>query len=314
MEYITLDKLIDDLKLEVVYGANNMDEVKITGSDVNRPGLQMAGYFDKFAYERVQIIGNVEWHFFNELSEELRYERTKRMLSFPIPALVISRDLPIFPEMIELAIQYNRSILRTSLSTTKFVNELINHLDYLLAPEMTVHGVLVEVYGMGILIIGKSGVGKSETALELVKRGHRLVADDAVEIKRVEDELRGQAPDLIRHFMEIRGIGILDIERLYGVGAIKKNEFIDLVIELEFWEETKEYDRVGLDEDCIDLLGIRVQKLVIPVRPGRNLAMIVEVAARNTRQKKLGYNAAEELNNRIKDQIKSRKRNKVEDL
>ena len=314
MEYITLDKLIDDLKLEIVYGANNMDEVKITGSDVNRPGLQMAGYFDKFAYERVQIIGNVEWHFFNGLSEELRYERTKKMLSFPIPALVISRDLPIFPEMIELAIQYNRSILRTSLSTTKFVNELINHLDYLLAPEMTVHGVLVEVYGMGILIIGKSGVGKSETALELVKRGHRLVADDAVEIKRVEDELRGQAPDLIRHFMEIRGIGILDIERLYGVGAIKKNEFIDLVIELEFWEETKEYDRVGLDEDCIDLLGIRVQKLVIPVRPGRNLAMIVEVAARNTRQKKLGYNAAEELNNRIKDQIKSRKRNKIEDL
>ncbi|MBU5438455.1 HPr(Ser) kinase/phosphatase [Tissierella sp. MSJ-40] len=314
MEYITLDKLIEDLKLEVVYGANNMDEVKITGSDVNRPGLQMAGYFDKFAYERVQIIGNVEWHFFNGLSEELRYERTKKMLSFPIPALVISRDLPIFPEMIELAIQYNRSILRTNLPTTKFVNELINHLDYLLAPEMTVHGVLVEVYGMGILIIGKSGVGKSETALELVKRGHRLVADDAVEIKRVEDELRGQAPDLIRHFMEIRGIGILDIERLYGVGAVKKNEFIDLVVELEFWDETKEYDRVGLDEDCIDLLGIRVQKLIIPVRPGRNLAMIVEVAARNTRQKKLGYNAAEELNNRIKDQIKSRKRNKIEDL
>lgn len=307
MNYITLDKLVEDLKLEILYKSNDMEEVKIYSSDVNRPGLQLAGYFDKFAYERLQIIGNVEWHYCNSLEENIRYERLERIFSYPFPAIVVSRDFPVFSEMLKLATKYNRTILRTELSTTKFINTLINHLDYILAPETTVHGVLIEVYGMGILLMGKSGVGKSETALELVKRGHRLVADDAVEIKRVEEGLRGEAPDLIRHFMEIRGIGILDIERLYGVGAVKKNEFIDLVMELEFWDESKEYDRVGLDEDFMKLLGIKVPKLIIPVRPGRNLAMIVEVAARNTRQKKLGYNAAVELNNKIKEQIRQRR-------
>ena len=313
MDYITLDKLVEDLKLEVIYKASNIEEVKINSNDVNRPGLQLAGYFDRFAYERLQIVGNVEWHYYNSLKEDIRYERLEKLFSYPFPAIVVSRNLPVFPEMIKFAKKYNRTILRTEHSTTKFINDLINHLDYVLAPETTVHGVLIEVYGMGILLMGKSGVGKSETALELIKRGHRLVADDAVEIKKVEEGLRGEAPELIRHFMEIRGIGILDIERLYGVGAVKENEFIDLVIELEFWDESKEYDRVGLDEDCIEMLGIKVPKLVIPVRPGRNLAMIVEVAARNTRQKKLGYNAAVELNNRIKDKIKHRKKNSLED-
>jgi HPr kinase/phosphorylase len=313
MDYITLDKLVEDLKLEVIYKASNIEEVKINSNDVNRPGLQLAGYFDRFAYERLQIVGNVEWHYYNSLKEDIRYERLEKLFSYPFPAIVVSRKLPVFPEMIKFAKRYNRTILRTEHSTTKFINDLINHLDYVLAPETTVHGVLIEVYGMGILLMGKSGVGKSETALELIKRGHRLVADDAVEIKKVEEGLRGEAPELIRHFMEIRGIGILDIERLYGVGAVKENEFIDLVIELEFWDESKEYDRVGLDEDCIEMLGIKVPKLVIPVRPGRNLAMIVEVAARNTRQKKLGYNAAVELNNKIKDKIKHRKKNSLED-
>ena len=313
MDYITLDKLVEDLKLEVIYKASNIEEVKINSNDVNRPGLQLAGYFDRFAYERLQIVGNVEWHYYNSLKEDIRYERLEKLFSYPFPAIVVSRKLPVFPEMIKFAKRYNRTILRTEHSTTKFINDLINHLDYVLAPEATVHGVLIEVYGMGILLMGKSGVGKSETALELIKRGHRLVADDAVEIKKVEEGLRGEAPELIRHFMEIRGIGILDIERLYGVGAVKEDEFIDLVIELEFWDESKEYDRVGLDEDCIEMLGIKVPKLVIPVRPGRNLAMIVEVAARNTRQKKLGYNAAVELNNKIKDKIKHRKKNSLED-
>lgn len=307
MDYITLDRIVDDLKLEIVYKADNIEEIKITASEINRPGLQLAGYFDKFAHDRLQIIGNVEWHYCNSLSEDVRYGRFDEIFAYPIPAIIISREMPVFPEMLKLAIRYNRSILRTELSTTKFVNLLINYLDYVLAPETTVHGVLVEVYGMGILIMGESGVGKSETALELIKRGHRLVADDVVEIKKVEEGLRGEAPDLIRHFMEIRGIGILDIERLYGVGAIKSNEFIDLIIELEFWDKSKEYDRVGLDEDSVELLGVRVPKLLIPVRPGRNLAMIVEVAARNTRQKKLGYNAAVELNNKIKKQARVRK-------
>ena len=307
MDYITLDKIVEDLKLEVVYKADNIEEIKVTASEVNRPGLPLTGYFDKFAYERLQIIGNVEWHYCNGLTEDIRYERFKRIFSYPFPAIIISRDLPVFPEILNLAVNYNRTVLRTELSTTKFVNLLINYLDYVLAPETTMHGVLVEVYGMGTLIIGESGVGKSETALELIKRGHRLVADDVVEIKRVEEGLRGESPEIIRYFMEIRGIGILDIERLYGVGAIKSNEFIDLVIEFEFWDKSKEYERVGLDGQFLELLGVQVPKLVIPVRPGRNLAMIVEVAARNARQKKLGYNAAAELNHKIKKQAKIRK-------
>lgn len=307
MNYITLDKLVEDLNMEIVYRADDIEDVKITASEVNRPGLQLSGYFDKFAYKRVQIIGNVEWHYCNSLAKDVRYNRLQQIFSYGFPAMIISRDLTVFPEVLKLAFEYNRTILRTKLPTTKFINVLINYLDYTLAPETTVHGVLVEVYGMGILLTGESGVGKSETALELIKRGHRLVADDAVEIKKVDEGLRGEAVDLIRHFMEIRGIGILDIERLYGVGAVKKSEFVDLVIELEFWDDSKEYDRVGLDEEYIELLGTKIPKLVIPVRPGRNLAMIVEVAARNTRQKKLGYNAAIELDSRIKKQINQRK-------
>ncbi len=305
--YITLDKLIRDLDMEVIYRAEGVEHVKVIASEVNRPGLQLTGHFKNFAYERIQIIGTIEWHYTNNLSKDIRYSRLEEIFSYDIPVLVISRNLPIFPEVLELATKYNITILRTELATTKFINVLINYLDYVLAPETTVHGVLVEVYGMGVLIIGKSGVGKSETALELIKRGHRLVADDSVSIKRIDGGLRGQAPNLIRYFMEIRGIGILNVERLYGVGAVKGNEFIDLIIELERWDEGKEYDRVGLDEECMELLGVEVPKLVIPVMPGRNLAMIVEVAARNTRQKKLGYNAAKELDNMIQRRIGERK-------
>ena len=312
MRHIGLDKIIKDLDLEIIYKAKNIEEEKISASEINRPGLQLAGYMDKFAYERLQILGNVEWHYCNDLPKDVRYSRFENIFKYPIPTLIISRDMEVFPEIIELGKKYNRSILRTSHPTTKFINILINYLDYELAPETTVHGVLVEVYGMGILIMGRSGVGKSETALELIKRGHRLVADDVVEIKQVENRLSGEAPDVIRHFMEVRGIGILDIERLYGVGAVKKSEFIDLVMELEFWDEKKEYDRVGLDEECIELLNIKIPKLVIPVRPGRNLAMIVEVAARNTRQKKLGYNAAIELNEKIKTQMQEIGQNTID--
>ncbi|MCR2043960.1 HPr(Ser) kinase/phosphatase [Anaerosalibacter massiliensis] len=313
MDYVTLSKLVEALDLEVMYSSSDIDEVKINKSDVNRPGLQLAGYFDHFAHERLQLIGNVEWYYLNSLPEDIRRERTEKMFSYPIPAVVISRGLEPFPEMIEFAKKRDVSFLRTEHSTTKFINLLINYLDYALAPEITVHGVLVEVYGMGVLLIGQSGVGKSETALELIKRGHRLVADDTVEIKRVEDDIRGTAPELIRHFMEIRGIGIVDIERLYGVSAVKNWEFIDLVIELEFWDEEKEYDRIGLDERYANILGIKVPKLVIPVRPGRNTAMIIEVATRNNRQKMLGYNAAKALDNKVKKEIKKRKREKQED-
>lgn len=306
MEYVTVDRLVEDLELEIIYEADGMENVRISASEVNRPGLPLAGYMDVFAYDRLQIIGKVEWCYCNSLDYGLRYKRFEQMFSYPIPAIIFSRGLDVFPEVIELAKKYNRTILKTEITTTKLVNKIINYLDNVLAPEMIVHGVLVEVYGLGILITGESGVGKSETALELVKRGHRLVADDVVEIKKVEGGLRGQSPEVVRYFMEIRGIGILDIERLYGVGAIKSEEFIDLVIELEFWNDKKEYDRLGLDEVYIELLGEKVPKLTIPVRPGRNTAMIVEVAARNARQKMLGYNAAEELSKKIREQNKKK--------
>lgn len=307
--YVKLDTIIEDLKLETIYRARKPENDKITASEINRPGLQLAGYLDKFAYERLQILGNVEWFYCNDLPADVRKERFENILKYPIPAIIISRNLKVFPELIQIAAKYNRTILRTSHPTTKLVNILISYLDYKLAPEVTIHGVLMEVYGLGVLIMGKSGVGKSETALELIKRGHRLVADDVVKIKQLENRLSGEAPDVIRHFMEVRGVGILDIERLYGVGAVKKNEFIDLIIELEFWDNKKEYDRLGLDEEYMELLGVKVPKLLIPVRPGRNLAMIVEVAARNTRQKKLGYNAALELNEKIKNEMKQRREN-----
>lgn len=308
MDYVSLEKIIEDLDLEVMHKANDIGDVKISISETNRPGLQLAGYFERFAYERIQIIGNVEWYYFNSLPARVKMERLEKLFSYDMPALVICRNLDVSPEILELSKEMNRTILRSKLSTTKFINNLINYLDDVLAPEITVHGVLVEVYGMGILLMGKSGVGKSETALELIKRGHRLIADDVVEIKKVEDGIRGTSPELIRHFMEIRGIGIVDIERLYGVSAVKQWEFIDLVIELEFWDDKKEYDRIGLDEEYTEILGARVPKLVIPVRPGRNTAMIVEVAARNNRQKLLGYNAALALDEKVKENIKNRKK------
>lgn len=310
MEYIRLEKVIEDLNLEIVNEGENFREKKIIGREVNRPGLQLAGYFNRFAYERLQVIGNVEWYYCEGMDSQTRYERFEEMFKYDIPAVIVSRGLPIFDEMLVLAEKYRRTILSVEGSTTKFISKLLNYLDYQLSPETTVHGVLIEVYGVGTLIIGKSGVGKSETALELIKRGHRLIADDAVELKRIDNRLRGEAPNLIRHFMEIRGIGILDIERLYGVGAVKQFEYLDLIVEMEYWDEDKEYDRVGLDEEYMELLGVEVPKLLIPVQPGRNLAMIVEVAARNTRQKNLGYNAAQALDNRIKEEIEKRKNKK----
>lgn len=308
MKYVGLDRIIKDLNWEVVYEADNIQDVKIYSSEIIRPGLQMVGYYEKYSPERLQIMGSAEWYYYNELDPLSRYESIDRLFSCPIPCMVLTRDLPVFPELIELAKKHNRSILRTHKVTSKLINQFISYVDLMLAPEVTLHGVLVEVYGMGVLIVGKSGVGKSETALDLVIRGHRLVSDDLVDIKKVEEGLRGEAPELTRHFMEIRGIGILDIERLYGVSAVKHFEYIDLVVELETWDAGKEYDRIGLDEDYMEILDMKVTKVTVPVRPGRNIGMIVEVAVRNYRQKGLGYNAAEELNNRIMAKIEDRKK------
>ncbi|EOD00428.1 HPr(Ser) kinase/phosphatase [Caldisalinibacter kiritimatiensis] len=303
MYSISVEKFIKDMDLEIIYTPEKTD-IKIVKSDLNRPGLQLAGYFDYFAYERLQIIGSTEWNYLSTLDIETRKERLNKLFSYPFPALIITRNQQVFPEMLKCAEKHNRTIVRTKLATTKFTSKLVNYLEDILAPQTTIHGVLVDVYGIGILLLGKSGVGKSETALELIKRGHRLVADDAVQIKRVEEGvLKGKAPDLIRHFLEIRGVGILDIKRLYGVGAVRNAKRIDVVIELEIWDDKKEYDRLGLNEEYAEILNTKVPKIIIPVKPGRNLAMIVEVAAKNHRQKKMGYNAAEELNKKLVEQM-----------
>lgn len=308
MKGITLEEIIYGMDLEIIYKAKETEEIKLHSPEVNRPGLQLVGYFEKFNPSRLQVIGNAEWHYCNELPESLRYDSFEKLLSYPIPALIFSRNLPIFPEVLEYAKKYNRTILRVDRPTTKLINGLVDFIEIKLAPETTMHGVLLEVHGIGVLLTGQSGVGKSETALDLVFRGHRLISDDRVTIKRVEDYLRGESPKLTRYFMEIRGIGILDIERLYGIGAVKEYEYIDIVMDLEKWDDTKEYDRVGLDEGKIDILGIKLPKVIIPVKPGRNIAMIIEVAARNNRQKRLGYNAAESLNDRIMKEIESRRK------
>lgn len=301
---IAVEKMIEDLNLEIVVEAR--EKIPITTIDINRPGLQLDGYYKHFAYERIQIMGMVETSFFNSLDDELKCERADKLLSYAIPCLIVTRGLDIRPEIVNAAQKYGRYLLRTKEESTRFTNRLINYLNEELAPRITLHGVLVDVYGLGILILGESGIGKSETALELVKRGHRLVADDAVEIKKVgENTLIGSAPELIRHFIEIRGIGILDVKNLYGVGAIRNSKEIDMIVQLEEWQEGKYYDRLGLEDEYMEIMGVNRPKLTIPVRPGRNLAIIMEVAAMNHRQKTMGYNAAQELNRRLLQQIDS---------
>nr|WP_330389702.1 HPr(Ser) kinase/phosphatase [Geosporobacter ferrireducens] len=298
-----IKQLTEELDLEVLYMPET-ESVKVEISDVNRPGLQLAGFYKYFAYERVQVIGKVEWTYFGALAPQVRKKRAEEMLSHPVPCVIYSRGLEVHEEILDAAKKFLRPVLRTNISSTRLIGKLTSYLDDKLAPVITRHGVLVEVYGVGILILGESGVGKSETALELIKRGHRLVADDAVEIKKVDDtNVVGCAPELIRHFMEIRGIGILDIVKLFGVGAVRNKKKIDMVIELENWNDNKQYDRLGMDEEFMDILGSNIPKNTIPIKPGRNLAMIVEVAARNHRQRRMGYNAAEELNTRLMNHI-----------
>ncbi|MGB9678399.1 MAG: HPr(Ser) kinase/phosphatase [Thermoanaerobacteraceae bacterium] len=303
MDRISVEDLIKDLKLEVIVSAKE-NKIDIITSDVNRPGLQFSGFFEHFAYERVQIMGRVETTFVGQLPEQVLFERADKFFQYSIPCLIITRDLDIRDEIIEAAKKHDRYLLRTKEASTKFINRLINYLDEKLAPQITIHGDLVDVYGIGILLLGESGIGKSETALELIKRGHRLVSDDAVEISKItEEKLQGSSPEIIRHFIEIRGIGILDIKMLYGVGSVRNSMNIDLVIQMEEWDEDKYYDRLGLDDDYIKFLDVKIPKLTIPVRPGRNLAIIVEVAAMNHRQKQMGYNAAHELNKKLLKQM-----------
>lgn len=297
---IPITNIIDEFELEKIYESSNMDSVMISSSDINRPGLQMVGFFDYFDPQRIQIMGKVEFTYLENFTAEEREKRMENYFRHEFPVLVITRGLQIFPEILELAEKYDRTVLRTELATSEFMSALIRYLNVQIAPRKTRHGVLVEVYGEGILILGESGVGKSETAIELVKRGHRLVADDAVEIKRVSDKtLVGTSPDIIRHFVELRGIGIIDVKEIFGIGAVKDTESIDMIIHLEPWVEGRNYDRLGMMDEYTNVMGINVPSLTIPVKLGRNLAVIVEVAAMNNRQKRMGYNAAVELNNRL---------------
>lgn len=301
---IPLSQVVSEFHLETVYEATDYDSVKVTTSEVNRPGMQLVGFFDYFDSRRIQILGKVEISYLKEFSREQKHVCFDNLAKTKPPVIVVTRSMEIFPELLDAAKKYDVSIFRCNQSTSNFMSALISYLNVQLAPRMTRHGVLVEVHGEGVLILGESGVGKSEAAVELVKRGHRFVADDAVEIKKVSDwTLVGTAPEIIRHFIEIRGIGIVDIRRLFGMGAVKDTEKIDMIIHLEQWEESKQYDRLGLVDEYTNILGVNIPSVTIPVRPGRNLAIIIEVAAMNNRQKRMGYNAAEELNQRLMNEI-----------
>ena len=297
---IELSKIISEFSLEIINMPQKAEEIFVSTNEVNRPGLQMAGYFQYFDQSRIQIIGKSEESFLARFVPEKAQQRLREWFSKKPVAVVICRDLEI-PEMYKtIAREYGIPLLRTKESTSDFTAALIAFLSLHLAPRITRHGVLVEVYGEGILLLGESGVGKSETAIELVKRGHRLIADDAVEIRRVSNKsLVGTAPDNIRHFIELRGIGIINASRIFGAGSVKLTEKIDLVINMEPWDMNKAYDRMGLENQTTEILDLKIPSLTIPVKPGRNLAVIIEVAAMNSRQKKLGYNAAEDLLKRL---------------
>lgn len=293
---IGLSKIISEFSLEVLNMPESGEEIMISSSEVNRPGLHMAGYFEFFDAERIQIIGKSEESFLKRFTEEKAEQRLRELFSRKPVAVVICRNLEVSEIYRKIAEEFGVPLLRTPVSTSEFEAALIAFLNVHLAPRITQHGVLVEVFGEGILLLGESGVGKSETAMELVKRGHRLIADDAVEIKKVSSRsLVGSAPENIRHFIELRGIGIINASRLFGAGAVKLTEKIDLVIKMEPWDVNKVYDRMGLENQTHEILDLKIPSLTIPVKPGRNLAVIIEVAAMNNRQKKLGYNAAEDL-------------------
>ena len=299
---VKLGKLIEEFDLEVLRGVENYQDVLIQREDVNRLGLQLVGFFDYFDAKRMQLLGRVESTYLEQISSEERRKCFDAFLAHDIPALVITRGMEPFPELMEMAEKYDRTILRTQETTTAFMGALILALRNYLAPRITRHGVLVEVYGEGVLLLGESGVGKSETAIELVKRGHRLVADDAVEIKRVGvKRLVGSAPELIRHYIELRGIGVVDVQQLFGMSAVREDQDIDLVVNLEQWNDETMYDRLGLEQLYTVILDVKVPALTVPVKPGRNLAIIVEVAAMNNRHKKMGYNAAQAFTQQINE-------------
>lgn len=292
---VRVKDIVEKFQMEVINKGTDYDTEILTITDVNRPGLQFIGFFDYFDPRRLQIIGKSEVTFLRGYSAEERRKRFEDLFCYEIPALVISRNLDVFPECLEMAQKHGRTLLRTKYTSVEFTAMTIDYLNHALAPVITRHGVLVDVYGEGVLIFGDSGIGKSETAIELLKRGHRLVADDAVEIRRISNSLFGTAPEIIRHYIEIRGVGVIDVQQLFGMGAVQFDTEIDLVIQLEQWIDGKFYDRLGLGEEKYEILGVELPIVTIPVRPGRNLAGIVEIATMKNRQMKYGYNAARDF-------------------
>lgn len=304
VEENAMDMKIDDfcrqLGLEILHKGDNKDTIHFSTFNINRPGLQLADYYEHFGYERVQILGEQEMAYLKSMNAESRMRACERLFGYDFPCMVVCAALEPCQELLVCAEKYNRVILRSRQRTTMFMNELSIFLNRLLAPTQTIHGVLMDLYGVGVLIIGKSSIGKSETALELIQRGHRLVADDAVCIKRVSDRLMGASPGVIRYFMELRGVGIIDVRQMYGSGAVKLTTDIDLVVKLETWDEEKEYDRLGNIKEVYNILEVELPMCTVPVKPGRNLAVILEAAARSYRLKSMGFDTLAELDARMK--------------
>ena len=301
---VSLEKIIEEFSLTAAYLPDLPENILITNKHVNRPGLSLAGFYDHFEHTRIELIGKAEHLYLQKFSPQEREATLRAFMAHTPACLIFTSAESIFPEAIAAAEEFGVPLLSTQENTSDFMAALSAFLNVQLAPRITRHGVLVEVYGEGVLLLGDSGIGKSETAIELVKRGHRLVADDAVEIKRVSSKtLVGEAPEIIRHYVELRGIGIVDVRRLFGMGGVGMTARIDLVINLEHWEQGKMYDRLGLDEETTNILGLEVPSITIPVKPGRNLAIILEIAAMNNRQKKMGYNTAEEFNKKLMGQM-----------
>lgn len=309
MSSVALSKVVQSMNLRNLTPEVDIEPIKVTIPEINRPALQMTGFFKHFSYERVQIVGYVEYIYLENVPREQKIPIYEQFLSYKVPCVIYTSRTKPDEDIMRIAVKYGVPIFATEKSTSAFMAEIIRWLNVELAPCISIHGVLVDVYGEGVLITGESGIGKSEAALELIKRGHRLVSDDVVEIRKVSDaSLVGSAPDITRHFIELRGIGIIDVKTLFGVGSVKNTQTIDMVIKLEEWSKDKEYDRLGLQEDYTEFLGNRVVCHSLPIRPGRNLAVIVEAAAVNHRQKKMGYNAAQELYNRVQNSLaKNRK-------
>ena len=300
MYSLPLTTLVEEFHLEVAYAATDYEKIRITVEDLSRPGLQLAGYFDHFEPMRLQVMGNVEISYIQKLTPQERAVTFDRLFSYKFPALLVARNNPIDPLCMEMAKKHNITVLRSHEATSTIISSIIAYLRAALAPRISRHGVLMEVYGEGVLIIGESGMGKSEAAIELLKRGHRMIADDAVEIRKVsENSLVGTAPELIRNYVELRGIGIVNVAKLFGMGAIKKENEINLVVNIVPWKNGEAYDRLGLEDQYMELLGVKIPMNTIPITPGRNLAVILEVAAMNNRQRKMGYNPAQEFTEQI---------------